>query len=176
MTLYQLGDVAPILEDDQSIFVAPGAHIIGKVRVAKNCSIWFGTVIRGDNEEIRLGAGTNVQENSILHTDPGFPLTIGENCTIGHGAILHGCQIGNNSLIGMGATVLNGAKIGAHCLIGAGALVTEGKEIPDNSMVLGSPARVVRELDENARKMLEGSGLHYQENAARFRAHLKPIK
>ena len=175
MTLYRLDDIEPHLDDESSIFIAPNAHIIGNVKIAANCSVWFGTVIRGDNEQISLGAGTNIQENSILHTDPGFPLSVGKNCTIGHGAILHGCEIGDNSLIGMGATILNGAKIGKLCLIGAGALVTEGKDIPDNSLVLGSPARVVRELDEEARKSLEASGTHYQKNGQRFLAGLTPL-
>ena len=175
MTLYSLDGVSPLLQDEESTFIAPGVHVIGKVNIAANCSIWFGSTIRGDNEEITIGAGTNVQENSIMHTDPGFPLSVGENCTIGHGAILHGCQIGDNSLVGMGATILNGAKIGSHCLIGAGALVTEGKEIPDNSLVLGSPARVVKELDGSAQSMLQASGQHYQENAMRFKKGLSPL-
>ena len=176
MTIYSLDGLSPTLEDEETTFVAPGAHVIGNVHIAAHCSIWFGCVVRGDNEEITLGPGTNIQENSIMHTDPGYPLLIGQNCTIGHGAILHGCQIGDHSLIGMGATVLNGAKIGSHCLIGAGALVTEGKEIPDNSLVLGSPARVVKELDGTAQDMLLASAKHYQQNAMRFKTGLCPIK
>ena len=175
MTIYKLGDHRPELTDEDTIFVAPGTHVIGQVRLGAGSSIWFGAVLRGDNELISIGDGTNIQEQSMLHTDPGFPLTIGKNCTIGHGAIVHGCSVGDNSLIGMGATVLNGAKIGNHCLIGAGALVTEGKEIPDNSLVVGSPARVVRELDEDARKALEKSGANYQKNAKRFLSELTLI-
>src|SRR5690606_14143710 len=124
-------------------FVAPNAVLVGDVVLGPEVGVWFGVVARGDNERIAIGARSNVQENCVLHTDMGFPLTIGENCTIGHSAILHGCTIGDNSLIGMGATVLNGAKIGKNCLIGANALVTEGKEIPDNSLVVGAPRKVV---------------------------------
>ncbi|WP_375264174.1 gamma carbonic anhydrase family protein, partial [Palleronia sp.] len=134
-----------------------------------------GGTLRGDNEEIFVGAGSNIQENCVLHTDPGFPLTIGENCTIGHKAMLHGCTIGDESLIGMGATVLNGARIGKNCLVGAGALVTEGKEIPDGSLVLGSPGKVVRQLDAQAIQRLKASAIHYQENAARFASTLTPL-
>ena len=173
MTLYQLGDDHPVCPKD--CFVAEGAHVMAKVVLGSKCNIWFCAVLRGDNEPITLGAGTNVQEHAMLHTDPGFPLTIGQNCTIGHGAIVHGCTIGDNSLIGMGATVLNGAKIGNNCLIGAGALVTEGKDIPDGSLVLGAPARVVRELDEDTKKMLEKSALNYQKNGTRFQKTLKPL-
>ena len=138
-------------------------------------SVWFGSTIRGDNEQIEIGSGSNVQENSVFHTDLGFPLTIGENVTIGHKVMLHGCTIGDNSLIGMGATILNGAKIGKNCLIGAGALVTEGKDIPDGSMVLGAPGKVVRELDDATIKGLHASAVHYQQNAARFLTGLKPV-
>ena len=132
-------------------------------------------MIRGDNEPIDIGAGTNVQEHTVMHTDPGFPLTIGDGCTIGHRAMLHGCTIGDNSLIGMGAIVLNGAKIGKNCLVGAGALVTEGKEFPDNSLIVGSPARVVRTLDEGAVAGLRASAAHYVENGRRFKAGLKEV-
>jgi len=175
MTLYALGDKRPNLQDTDTIFIAPGAHVMGHVDLGPNTSVWFGAVLRGDNELISVEAGTNIQEHAMLHTDPGFPLSIGANVTIGHGAIVHGCQIGNNALIGMGATVLNGAKIGNHCLIGAGALVTEGKEIPDNSLVLGSPARVVKELDDATRQALEKSGENYQKNGLRFLSELKPL-
>ncbi|MBI1418091.1 MAG: gamma carbonic anhydrase family protein [Limimaricola sp.] len=160
---------------DASAWVAPGCHIIGKVVLGPDASVWFGTTIRGDNEPIVIGSGTNVQENSVLHTDMGFPLTIGAGCTIGHKAMLHGCTIGDNTLIGMGATVLNGAKIGRDCLIGAGALVTEGKEIPDGSLVMGAPGRIVRQLDEAAIARLRASALGYQENARRFRAGLTEL-
>jgi carbonic anhydrase/acetyltransferase-like protein (isoleucine patch superfamily) len=138
-------------------------------------SVWFCSTLRADHEIILVGAGTNVQENTVMHVDRGYPLTIGTNCTIGHKVMLHGCTIGNNTLIGMGATILNGAKIGNNCLIGAGALITEGKEIPDGSLVIGAPGKVVRQLDNQAIKMLEASALHYQENMRRFRDTLKAI-
>lgn len=168
--IYALDDFAP--EIDPSAWVAETAVLIGKVVVEADASIWFGAVIRGDNEEIRVGAGSNVQENSVLHTDMGYPLTIGRNCTIGHKAMLHGCMIGDGTLIGMGATVLNGARIGNGCLIGACALITEGKEIPDGSLVMGSPGKVVRALDQTARAKLLASAANYQANARRFRAGL----
>lgn len=171
--IYALDGIAPDVAADA--FVAAEATLIGKVVIGAGASVWFGAVLRGDNEEIRLGAGSNIQENCVLHTDMGFPLTIGADCTIGHKAMLHGCTIGDGSLIGMGATVLNGARIGRGCLIGAGALITEGKEIPDGSLVLGAPGRVVRELDEAARDRLLWSARHYRENAARFRAGLVPV-
>ena len=171
--IYALDGIAP--EIAPSAWVADNATLIGKVVVEADASIWFGAVIRGDNEPIIVGAGTNVQENSVLHTDMGYPLTIGANCTIGHKAMLHGCTIGDGTLIGMGATVLNGAKIGKGCLIGACALITEGKEIPDGSLVMGSPGKVVRELDETARARLLASAANYQANARRFRAGLTPV-
>lgn len=173
MTRYELDGFAPHVED--SAWIAPGCHIIGKVRLEADSSVWFGTTIRGDNEMITIGPGSNVQENCVFHTDIGFPLDIGAGCTIGHKATLHGCSIGDNSLIGMGATVLNGAQIGRNCLIGACALVTEGKVIPDGSLVMGAPAKVVRQLDEAAIAGLRASALHYQQNALRFRSGLKPI-
>ncbi|MEP5374260.1 MAG: gamma carbonic anhydrase family protein, partial [Hyphomicrobiales bacterium] len=145
MTLYALGDLRPKTPEDGDFWIAPDANVIGKVDVKTAVSIWFGSTLRGDNEWITLGVGSNVQENCVLHTDMGFPLTIGENCTIGHKAILHGCTIGNNSLVGMGATILNGAKIGSNCLIGAGSLIPEGKVIPDNSLVVGIPGKIIRE-------------------------------
>ncbi len=171
--IYALDGIAP--EIAPSAWVADNATLIGKVVVEADASIWFGAVIRGDNEPIIVGPGTNVQENSVLHTDMGYPLTIGANCTIGHKAMLHGCTIGDGTLIGMGATVLNGAKIGKGCLIGACALITEGKEIPDGSLVMGSPGKVVRELDETARARLLASAANYQANARRFRAGLTPV-
>ncbi|NBD28918.1 MAG: gamma carbonic anhydrase family protein [Alphaproteobacteria bacterium] len=173
MTLYELDGHAP--EIDATAWVAPGCHLIGQVALGPRASVWFGTTIRGDNEPILVGEGSNVQENCVFHTDMGFPLTIGVNCTIGHKVMLHGCTIGDNSLVGMGATVLNGARIGKNCLIGAGALVTEGKEIPDGSLVMGAPGKVVRDLDEAAIAALTASALHYQDNAARFRAGLKEV-
>ncbi len=173
MTLYALEGHAPQLAD--SAWAAPDANLIGKVVLEEDASVWFGCTLRGDNEEIRVGAGTNVQENVVCHTDMGFPLTIGAGCTIGHKVMLHGCTIGENTLIGMGATILNGAKIGKNCLIGAGALVTEGKEIPDGSLVMGMPAKVVRALDDEAIRRLEASALHYQQNARRFAEGLAPL-
>ena len=169
MTLYALDGLSPTLPEDGDVWIAPGAHVIGNVVLDSGASVWFGCTLRGDNEVIRIGRGTNVQENTVMHTDIGFPLLIGENCTIGHKAMLLGCTIGNNSLIGMGATVLNGARIGNNCLIGAGALITEGKEIPDGSLVMGAPGRVVRMLDDAAIARLTASALHYQDNMRRFR-------
>ena len=173
MTLYALGDLRPDIHEDT--WVAPCAKLIGQVVVEAAASVWFGVTIRADHEVIRVGKGSNVQEDVVMHIDKGFPLTIGENCTIGHQAMLHGCTIGDNTLIGMGATVLNGAKIGKNCLIGAGALITEGKEIPDNSLVMGAPGKIVREVDAAGAQRLTASALHYQENMRRFKADLKEI-
>ncbi|MEP3440088.1 MAG: gamma carbonic anhydrase family protein [Sulfitobacter sp.] len=173
MTIYALGDKAPQISD--SAWVAHDANVIGNVSLADKSSIWFGCTLRGDNELISVGAGSNVQENCVCHTDPGYPLTIGVNCTIGHKVMLHGCTIGDNTLIGMGATILNGAKIGKNCLIGAGALITENKVIPDGSLVMGVPGKVVRELDAEAIAGLSRSAEHYQQNAARFARDLKAI-
>ncbi len=171
--IYALDGIAP--EIDPSAWVAADANLIGKVVLEAEASVWFGVTIRGDNEEIRVGRGSNVQENCVLHTDMGYPLVIGPDCTIGHKAMLHGCTIGEGSLIGMGATVLNGARIGKGCLIGAGALVTEGKEIPDGSLVMGAPGKVVRVLDEAARGRLLLSASGYRANARRFRAGLVAV-
>ena len=174
MTLYVLDGIAPQTPQDGDFWVAPDANVIGKIVLESASSVWFGCTLRGDTEEIRVGAGSNVQENCVLHTDLGYPLVIGSGCTIGHKAMLHGCRIGDNSLIGMGATVLNGAKIGKNCLIGAGALITENKEIPDGSLVMGAPGKIVRQLDEAAIQGLRQSALHYQANMRRFRAGLTP--
>ncbi|UWQ06056.1 gamma carbonic anhydrase family protein [Aliiroseovarius crassostreae] len=171
--IYALDGVTP--EIDPAAWVAPDANLIGRVRIGAKASVWFGCTLRGDNELIDVGEGTNVQENCVFHTDLGFPLTIGANVTVGHKVLLHGCTIGDGSLIGMNATVMNGAKIGKGCLIGAGALVTEGKEIPDGSMVLGSPGKIVREIDEATKQSLIASALHYQTNAAYFAKGLKPV-
>ena len=171
--IYALDDIVPDI--DPTAWVAPDANLIGKVVLEAGSSVWFGTTLRGDNEEIRLGRDSNIQENCVLHTDLGYPLVIGASCTIGHKAMLHGCTIGEGSLIGMGATVLNGARIGRGCLIGAGALITEGKEIPDFSLVMGAPGKVVRTLDETAQARLLASAASYRANAARFRQGLKPI-
>ena len=173
MTLYALADARPDVSPDA--WVAPDANVIGKVTLGPDASVWFGSTLRGDNEMITVGRGSNVQENCVFHTDMGYPLTVGEDCTIGHKVMLHGCIIGDNSLIGMGATVLNGAKIGKNCLIGAGALITENKVIPDGSLVMGVPGKVVRELDAQAIQQLTASAKHYAENAARFRRDLKPL-
>ncbi|MBL9050540.1 MAG: gamma carbonic anhydrase family protein [Tabrizicola sp.] len=170
--IYALDGISPQI--DPSAWVAPDANLIGRVVLEVEASIWFGCTLRGDNEEIRIGAGSNVQENSVLHTDMGYPLLVGPDCTIGHRAMLHGCVIGEGSLIGMGATILNGAKIGKGCLIGACALITEGKEIPDGSLVMGAPGKVVRVLDEAARERLLGSAAGYRANARRFRSGLSP--
>ena len=173
MTLYALADARPDVSPDA--WVAPDANVIGKVTLNAGSSVWFGATLRGDNERITVGRGSNVQENCVFHTDMGFPLEIGADCTIGHKVMLHGCTIGDNSLIGMGATVLNGAKIGRNCLIGAGALITEGKEIPDGSLVMGVPGKVVRQLDEQAIAALTASAKHYSENALRFRSDLEAL-
>lgn len=167
MTLYALDGIAPEIAEDT--WIAPDANLIGKIVVEEGGSVWFGCTLRGDNEEIRVGKGSNVQENCVLHTDMGYPLVIGEGCTIGHKAMLHGCTIGDNTLIGMGATILNGAKIGNNCLIGAGALVTENKVIPDGSLVMGAPGKVVREMSEEAIEGLKKSAISYQNNMRRFR-------
>ncbi|MDV7141707.1 gamma carbonic anhydrase family protein [Tropicimonas sp. TH_r6] len=171
--IYSLDGIMP--EIDESAWVAPDANLIGRIALEAGASVWFGSTLRGDNELIRVGAGSNIQENCVLHTDMGFPLDIGPNCTIGHKAMLHGCVIGEQSLVGMGATILNGAKIGRNCLIGACALITEGKEIPDNSLVMGSPGKVVRQLDEAAAQRLLTSALHYQQNARRYRQGLTAV-
>lgn len=176
MTLYTLDGISPTLPADGDFWVAPDANLIGKVTLEDGASVWFGCTLRGDNERITVGAGSNVQENTVCHTDMGFPLTIGRDCTIGHKAILHGCIIGDESLIGMGATVLNGARIGRNCLIGAGALITEGKEIPDGSLVMGVPGKVVRRLDDTAIEGLRASARHYQDNMRRFRQGLAPLR
>ncbi len=173
MTQYALGDLTPKIDPDA--WIAPDANVIGNAVLEAGSSVWFCSTLRGDNEVIHVGKGSNVQENCVFHTDIGYPLTIGENCTIGHKVMLHGCTIGDNSLIGMGATVLNGAKIGKNCLIGAGALITENKVIPDGSLVMGAPGKVVRTLDDAAIHMLTASALQYAQNAARFRRDLRPL-
>lgn len=171
--IYMLDGVAP--EIAASAWVAPDANLIGRIVLEDESSVWFGCTLRGDNEEIRIGHGSNVQENCVMHTDLGFPLVVGVNCTIGHKAMLHGCTIGDGSLIGMGATILNGARIGKGCLIGAGALITEGKDIPDGSLVMGSPGKVVRVLDDEARAKLLASAAGYRANARRFRSGLMAL-
>ena len=175
MPLYALDDRTPTLPADDRYWVAPDANVIGKVILGEDVGIWFGATLRGDNEPIIVGARSNIQEGTVVHTDPGKPVIIGEGCTIGHGAIIHGCTIGNNSLIGMGATVLNGAVIGNNCLVGANALVTEGKVFPDNSLIVGSPAKAIRTLDAEAVEGLKKSAESYVRNWQRFKRGLKPI-
>lgn len=170
--IYALGERAPEFVGDGH-FVAPDAIIIGHVRLLADSSVWFNCVLRGDNEPIEVGAGSNVQDGCVLHTDMGFPLTIAAGVTVGHKVMLHGCTIGENSLIGIGSTVLNGASIGRNCLVGANALVTEGKTFPDGSLILGAPARVVRQLTDEEIGGIRESACHYVANAARFASSLR---
>ena len=173
MAIYELDGTAPRIAD--SAWVADSAQVMGNVELADDVSVWFGVVIRGDTETIRIGRRTNIQDMSVLHADIGMPLTLGEDVTVGHQVMLHGCTIGDGSLIGIGAVVLNGAKIGKNCLVGAGSLVTEGKEFPDGSMILGSPAKVVRQLTPEQLQGLRLGAQLYVGNARRFRAGLKKI-
>jgi carbonic anhydrase/acetyltransferase-like protein (isoleucine patch superfamily) len=173
MAIYQLGEHAP--EIDASAYIADSASLIGKVTVEANASVWFGVTIRGDNERITIGENSNVQEGTVMHTDMGYPLVVGKNVTIGHQAMLHGCTVGDGALIGIQAVVLNGAKIGKGCLVGAGAVVTEGKEFPDNSLILGAPAKVVRTLTEEDLQRLQASAASYVARGQRFKAELKKI-
>lgn len=173
MTLYRLDGVEP--EIDTDTWIAPNATIIGKVRVHRGASVWFGAVLRGDNEWLEIGPGSNVQDNAVIHSDPGFPLRIGAECTIGHSAVVHGCTIGDRTLVGMAAQVLNGARVGSECLIGAGALVTEGREIPDGVLAIGAPAKVARSLEEDQKAALVRSATVYRERISTYRAGLSPI-
>jgi carbonic anhydrase/acetyltransferase-like protein (isoleucine patch superfamily) len=175
MPIYELDGQTPDLPEAGRFWVAPDAHVIGRVRLGADVGIWFGAVLRGDGEPLEVGERTNIQEGAMLHADPGFPLTIGPDVTVGHHAILHGCTVGAGALIGMGATLLNGARIGAGCIVGANALVTEGKAFPDNSLVVGAPAKAVRTLDAAAAEKLRASALHYVANWRRFAAGLKRI-
>ena len=175
MAIYALDGESPELPADGVYWVADTAIVVGRVRLHSEASVWYGSVLRGDNEWIEIGARSQVQDNSTLHTDPGFPLTIGKDCVIGHNVVLHGCTIGDNSLIGMGAIVLNGAKIGANCLVGAGALITEGKEFPDGAVILGAPAKAVRETDEKARAMIARGADVYVRRWKQYAAGLKRI-
>ncbi len=168
--IYRLGKRQLVTEGEH--WIAETAVVIGDVLLKPNASVWWGAVLRGDNERITVGENSNVQDGSVLHTDPGSPLIIGSNVTVGHMAMLHGCTIGDNSLIGIGAVVLNGARIGRNCIIGAKALIAEGKEIPDNSLVMGAPGKVVRELSEEQAKMIEQGALHYVENFRRYAREL----
>ncbi len=171
--LYALGDRTPDI--GKGTWIADSAEIIGAVRLCTEASVWFNAVLRGDNEWIELGERSNVQDGAVLHTDPGCPLTIGQNVTIGHQAMLHGCTIGNNSLIGIGSTILNGAVIPGNCVVGANALVTENKTFEPGSLIIGAPAKAVRELDEDAIAMIARSADIYVANAARFRTDLKRV-
>ena len=175
MAVYQLDGISPEFPESGNYWVAPTAAIIGKVRLAEEASIWWGAVGRGDNEWINIGRGSNVQDLCMLHTDPGYPIEIGADCTIGHAAILHGCTIGDNSLIGMGATILNGAVIGKNCVVGANALVTEGKHFPDNSLIIGSPAKSVKILDDESAAAFGYAAPHYVKNWQRYKAGLTKI-
>ena len=175
MTIYAFDGVSPQLPTDD-FWIAPDANIIGDVALSEGVSVWFGATLRGDTETLKIGAGTNIQENTVIHADPGYPVIIGENCTIGHKAMIHGCIIGDGTLVGMGATILNGAKIGSGCLIGAGALVTEGKEIPDGSLVMGMPGKVVRSMDEAAIAANLTSAAGYRQRMRRYNAGLEALE
>lgn len=175
MPIYSLDDRVPVLPPAGAFWVAPDAHVIGRVELGREVGVWFGAVLRGDNEPIVVGERTNIQEGAMLHTDVGFPMTLGADCTIGHHAILHGCTLGDGTLIGMGATVLNGARIGSGCLVGANALVTENKVFPDRSLIVGSPARAIRQLDDEAVAGLLRSAAGYVANWKRFSAGLSRI-
>ncbi len=175
MPIYSLDGIAPELPASGDYYVAEEAVITGKVRLGEQASIWFCAVLRGDNEWIEIGPRTNIQDNCVLHTDPGFPLNIGEGCTIGHSAVLHGCTIGENSLVGMGATILNGAKIGRNSIVGANSLVTEGKEFPDNSLIVGAPARSIRKVEDATVQFLRGAAQVYVDRAARYKSGLKKV-
>jgi carbonic anhydrase/acetyltransferase-like protein (isoleucine patch superfamily) len=175
MAIYELDGQRPDLPADERYWVAESATVIGTVRLKRDASVWYGASLRGDNEWVEVGERSNIQENCILHTDIGFPLTIGAGCTIGHSVILHGCTIADDSLIGMGAIVLNGVKIGRHCLVGAGAVVTEGKEFADNSLIVGAPARAVREVNDKILQLIAESADFYVNNWQRYRKGLKKI-
>lgn len=167
---YRLGDSR--VETHPQSWVAPNATLVGKIRLEAGANVWFGAVLRGDNELIHIGENSNVQDGSVMHTDMGYPLTLGTGVTVGHNAMLHGCTVGDYSLVGINAVILNGAKIGKYCIIGANTLIAEGKEIPDGSLVVGSPGKVVRELTEHQKKMLEASAAHYVHNAQRYAREL----
>lgn len=175
MPIYELDGQAPEFPADKKYWVAETAVLIGKVRLLTDASIWFGAVLRGDNEWIELGVRSQIQDNATLHTDPGFPITIGQDCVIGHKVMLHGCSVGNCSLIGMGAIVLNGARIGNNSLVGAGALVTEGKSFSDNSLIVGSPARAIRSLDEKAVAQIRAGADHYVQRSRHYAERLKRV-
>ena len=173
MNVYSLGDKKPQLPPEGEYWLAPNATLVGDVILKPGASVWFGAVLRGDNDPITIGRDTNIQDGSVLHSDPGEPLTIGDGVTVGHMVMLHSCEIGDNTLIGIGAVVLGRAKIGKNCLIGANVLITEGKEIPDNSLVMGAPGKVVREVSEGQARMLAGGAMHYVANWQRYRRELR---
>jgi carbonic anhydrase/acetyltransferase-like protein (isoleucine patch superfamily) len=173
--IYELDGQRPELPEAGRYWIAPSASVIGKVRLKLDTSVWFGAALRGDNEWIELGERSQIQDNATLHTDPGFPMTIGPDCVIGHNVILHGCTIGANSLVGMGAIMLNGSRIGENCLVGAGALITEGKTFPDGSLIVGAPARAVRTLDDAARQKITGAAEIYVKRFRQYAKGLKPI-
>ena len=173
--IYKLGE-HKVSTNGNDFFIAPSASVMGRVFLEKHVSVWFGAVVRGDVEDIKIGENSNIQDLSVLHADPGHPLIIGKNVTVGHKVMLHGCSIGDNSLIGINSVILNGAKIGQNCLIGANSLITEGMEIPDNSLVMGSPAKVKKELDPSMKDILIGSATHYVENYIRFKKDLMEQK
>jgi carbonic anhydrase/acetyltransferase-like protein (isoleucine patch superfamily) len=175
MAIYELDGQRPDLPTDERYWIAESATVVGTVRLKRDASVWYGASLRGDNEWVEVGERSNIQENCILHTDIGFPLTIGDRCTIGHAVILHGCTIADDSLIGMGAIVLNGVKIGRNCLVGAGAVVTEGKVFPDNSLIVGTPARAVRQVDDKILQLIAESADFYVNNWQRYRKGLKKI-
>ena len=175
MAIYVLDGIVPDLPPEGDYWIAPSAAVIGRVKLDRHASVWFGAVLRGDNELIHIGESTNIQDGCVCHTDMGAPLTVGRNCTVGHRAILHSCTIGDNSLIGMGATVLNHARVGRNCLIGANALIPQGKEIPDNSLVMGAPGKVVRTIDQEGVTMLAKSALGYVQNWQRFALGLRAL-
>jgi carbonic anhydrase/acetyltransferase-like protein (isoleucine patch superfamily) len=175
MAIFELDGQAPELPGEGEYWIADSATVIGRVRMKKDTSIWFGAVLRGDNEWIELGERSQIQDNATLHTDPGFPMVIGGNCVIGHNVILHGCIIGDNSLVGMGAIMLNGSKIGKNCLVGAGAVVTEGKEFPDNSLIVGSPARAIRTIDDKLTAMIARGAEVYVTRSKQYAKGLKKI-
>jgi carbonic anhydrase/acetyltransferase-like protein (isoleucine patch superfamily) len=175
MTVYKLDQDSPELPEPGSCWIAPSATVAGRVRIGRDVGIWFGAALRGDDESLEIGERTNIQDNAVLHADPGFPLVIGRGCTIGHGAIVHGCTVGDNTLIGMGATVMNGARIGANCVVGANALITEGKVFPDNSLIMGAPAKAVRELGPEARAGLERSAEVYMQKWRRYAKGAIPV-
>jgi carbonic anhydrase/acetyltransferase-like protein (isoleucine patch superfamily) len=173
--MYEIDGYRPELPEDGRYWIAPSASVIGKVRLKTDTSVWFGAVLRGDNEWIELGERSQIQDNATLHTDPGYPITIGPNCVIGHNVILHGCSIGAETLIGMGAIILNGAKIGANCLVGSGAVVTEGKTFPDKSLIVGAPARIIRAIDDATVALIAGGADIYVRRSKLYAKGLKPI-